>query len=187
MDGYEDTGSYRRNITYDISMEQIVAIINQSQRCEQFIKYECLRAGLWFDHNSNADSWWVSRHGEKMSYWGGAEPGSKSCACGMTNTCISQSWSKKCNCDQNEDFWAGDSGYLVDKSTLPVTELRFADTGGLNEGDEIGYHNSWKAAMLGLVNFVINYFTLFTHIVIPTYLSTIMMQNHSRNNTCYFK
>ena len=149
MDGYEDAGNYSRKIKYDIRMEQIIAIINQSQRCEQFIKYECLRAGLWFDHNSYTDSWWVSRDGGKMSYWGGADPGSKSCACRMTNTCISQSESKVCNCDQNEDFWTEDSGYLMDKSTLPVTELRFGDTGTTRGLNEIGYHTLGKLQCWG--------------------------------------
>ncbi len=41
VSGYEDQGSYQRNVTYDISMEQIVAIMNQSKNCEQFTKYEC--------------------------------------------------------------------------------------------------------------------------------------------------
>ena len=146
MDGYEDAGSYSRKIKYDISMEQIVAIINKSRRCEQFIKYECHMTGLKF-HKPTA--WWVSRDGVAMTYWGGAEPGSNNCSCGMTSTCISQSETKKCNCDQNEDLWTGDSGYLADKSTLPVSELRFGDTGKLNEYNEIGYHTLGKLQCWG--------------------------------------
>ena len=130
-------------------MEQIVAIINQSQRCEQFIKYECLRAGLWFVNKSHSKSWWMSRDGNKMFYWGGAEPGSNNCTCGMENTCINQSLTKRCNCDQNEDFWAEDSGYLMDKSTLPVTELRFGDTGIVRRLNEIGYHTLGKLQCWG--------------------------------------
>ena len=103
------------------------------------MKYECLRAGLWFDYQSYVHSRWVSRDGGKMSYWGGAEPGSKSCACGMTNTCISQSESKVCNCDQNEDFWTEESGYLTDRSTVPAGELRFSDTGTRQGENKIGY------------------------------------------------
>ena len=146
MDGYEDPGSYSRKIKYDISMEQIVAIINQSQRCEQFIKYECRDSELGFH---TPISWWVSRGGADMFYWGGAEPGSKKCSCGMTNTCISQSMTKRCNCDQREFFWTQDSGYLVDKSTLPVSELRFGDTGAKSGKNEIGYHTLGKLECWG--------------------------------------
>ena len=148
MDGYEDPGSYSRKIKYDINMEQIVAIINQSQRCEQFIKYECHMSGLYL---TTPHAWWVSRDGAAMYYWGGAEPGSRNCACGMTNTCISQSETEKCNCDQNIDIWTEDSGYLIDKSTLPVNELRLGDTAKTvtNGDDEIGYHTLGKLQCWG--------------------------------------
>ena len=42
----------------------------------------------------------------------------------MTNSCPG-GW--KCNCDQNDETWRGDSGYLTDKNTLPVSEMRFGD------------------------------------------------------------
>ena len=32
-------------------------------------------------------AWWVSRDSTKMTYWGGASPGSGKCACGMNNSC----------------------------------------------------------------------------------------------------
>ena len=127
-------------------MEHIVAIINKSQRCEQFIKYECKDAMLMFDYQTTTKSWWVSRDGAAMFYWGGAEPGSKNCSCGMSNTCISQSLTKRCNCDNYESFWTEDSGYLTDKSTLPVSELRFGDTGMYNE---VGYHTLGKLQCWG--------------------------------------
>ena len=113
-------------------MEQVIAVIEGSQQCEQFIKYECFNAGLWFDYSY---SWWVSRDGAKMTYWGGAPPSSLKCKCGITDNCIVQDTG--CNCDQNDSIWAEDSGDLTDKDTLPVTELRLGDTGA---NDEIGYH-----------------------------------------------
>jgi hypothetical protein len=33
--------TYQRSVTYEINMEKIVAIINTSKYCEQFIKYDC--------------------------------------------------------------------------------------------------------------------------------------------------
>ena len=130
--GYESPGSYKKKIKYDISMEQIVAIMKHSKNCEQLIKYECYESVLLH----NGCGWWVSRQGSKMNYWGGAAVNSGKCACGMTNSC---SGGGKCNCDKNDRVWHEDSGYLTDKNTLPVTELRFGDTGDSLYG-ESGYH-----------------------------------------------
>ena len=104
-------------------MDQIVAIIKQSKNCEQFVKYKCHNAVFWF---SGPTSWWVSRDGSQMTYWGGAKPNSGKCACGMNNSCLDKS--QTCNCDQNINVWTEDSGYLTDKNTLPVTEVRYGDT-----------------------------------------------------------
>jgi hypothetical protein len=61
VNGYEAPGSYKRKIKYDISMEQIVAIMKQSKNCEQFIKYECYHTVLLYTTKSYG--WWVSRQG----------------------------------------------------------------------------------------------------------------------------
>ena len=123
-------------------MEQIVAIIKQSKNCEQFVKYKCYNAGFWF--SGKPDSWWVSRDGSQMTYWGGAKPNRGKCACGMTNSCLDTS--KGCNCDQNSNIWTEDTGYLTDKNALPVIELRFGDTGATvgSNYNEIGYHTIGK-------------------------------------------
>ena len=78
-----------------------------------------------------------------MNYWGGAAVGSGKCACGMTNSCAGGG---NCNCDKNDNVWREDSGYLTDKNTLPVTELRFGDTG---ESYELGYHTLGKLRSWG--------------------------------------
>ncbi len=136
--GYKAPGSYKRKITYDISMEQIVAIMRQSKNCEQFIKYECYHSVLLY--TTTPRGWWVSSQGSKMNYWGGAAVNSEKCACGMTNSCAGGG---KCNCDKNDYAWREDSGYLTDKNTLPVTELRFGDTSNPPYG-ETGYHTLGK-------------------------------------------
>ncbi|XP_028393440.1 neurexin-4-like [Dendronephthya gigantea] len=144
MDGYDGKGSYTRTIKYGISIEQIVAIMNQSINCEQFIKYECYHSMLLKD----STGWWVSRQGTNMTYWGGAAVHSGNCSCGMTNSCAGK---KKCNCDKNDKTWREDSGYLTDKNTLPVTGLRFGDTGErLSNGErEHGYHTLGKLRCWG--------------------------------------
>jgi hypothetical protein len=48
VNGYESPESYRRKIKYNIDMRQIAEIISRSQKCEQFVKYECLNAGFGF-------------------------------------------------------------------------------------------------------------------------------------------
>ena len=120
-------------------MDQIVAIIQHSKNCEQFVKYKCLNAGFVF---TTPYSWWVARNGTRMTYWGGAKPNSGKCACGMTNSCLDTS--KGCNCDQNNNVWTEDSGLLTDKNALPVTELRFGDTSQANGNNEIGNHTIGK-------------------------------------------
>ena len=139
--GYESAGSYKRKINYDISMEQIVAIMKQSKNCEQFIKYECYHSSF------STYSWWVSRQGSRMNYWGGAAVNSGKCACGMTNSCAG---GRKCNCDKNDEAWREDSGYLTDKNTLPVTELRHGDTTTYHGSvGESGYHTLGKLKCWG--------------------------------------
>ena len=136
--GYGGPGSYKRKINYDISMEQIVAIMKHSKNCEQLIKYECYLSRLF----RGGEGWWVSRQGWRMNYWGGSAINSGKCACGMTNSCAG---GEKCNCDKDDGIWRQDSGYLTDKNTLPVTELRLGDTGG----SEKGYHTLGKLQCWG--------------------------------------
>ncbi|CAB3998485.1 Hypothetical predicted protein [Paramuricea clavata] len=140
--GCENPGSYKRKIKYDIPLEQIFAIIKESSICEQYIKYECYHSRLL----EKPFGWWVSRQGSQMNYWGGAAVNSGKCACaGMTDSCAG---GKECNCDKNDGTWREDSGYLTDKNTLPVTELRFGDTGHPDVGEE-GYHTLGKLRCWG--------------------------------------
>ena len=138
--GYEASGSYKRTIKYKISVEQIVAIMNESKSCEQFIKFKCYGVRLF----RKSSGWWVSRQGSRMNYWGGAAVDSRKCACGMTNSCAG---GRNCNCDKNDRRWREDSGYLTDKNTLPVTELRFGDTG--KPSFEKGHHTLGKLRCWG--------------------------------------
>ena len=138
VDGYEDKGSYSRDINYTgASLSQLARLTIVSLRCEQFFKYECHHSVFWYE--ADPHGWWVSRDSTKMTYWGGASPGSAKCACGMNNSCANPN--KGCNCDANDDVWREDSGLLTDKTKLPVKQLRFGDTGGSHEK---GYHTLGK-------------------------------------------
>jgi len=57
----------------------------------------------------------------------------------MTNSCAEPN--KACNCSRNDYVWPEDSGILTDKSTLPVKELRFGDTGEYSGVVEKGFHS----------------------------------------------
>ena len=144
VDGYGSAGSYSRDVSYNgVGKAQLVSLTGVSQKCEQFIKYECYDSRLLY--HGNPYGWWVSRNGQKMMYWGGATPGSGSCACGMTNSCATSGY--KCNCDTNDYNWREDSGLLTDKTTLPVSQLRFGDS---NSWDK-GYHTLGKLKCYGTV------------------------------------
>ena len=133
VNGYDAPSSYSRDISYNISMAQIIALLNLSHNCEQFIKYEC-RGSVILLYDNLLYASWVSRDGVKMKYWGGASPGSGKCACGMTKTCHSPG--RFCNCHSNDNVWRFDEGYLTDRNVLPVSKLYFGDTGA----GEAGYN-----------------------------------------------
>ena len=118
--GYEKRGEYFVDIHYrSASISQLKAL---SDYCQQFIKYECFHARLI----EGGYSWWVSRDGQKMTYWGGENLSTGGCTCGLTGSCADDE-SLKCNCDKNDENWREDSGFLTIKSHLPVKQLRFGD------------------------------------------------------------
>lgn len=73
------------------------------------------------------NSWWVSRHNQRMDYWGGALPGSRKCECGVLGSCVDPT--KWCNCDSGLESWLEDGGDITEKEYLPVKQLHFGDTG----------------------------------------------------------
>ena len=140
--GCEDPGCYSRDIHYTgASLSQLASLTRVSSQCEQFIKYTCYGSMIF----RSGFAWWVSRDSAKMTYWGGATPGSGKCACGMTNSCARSSYG--CNCDKNDQVTREDSGLLTDKTKLPVKQLRFGDTGGLTE---FGFHTLGKLKCFGI-------------------------------------
>ena len=142
VSGCDPSGCYSRDIHYTgASLSQLASLTRVSSHCEQFIKYECYNSAIF---RWGGMAWWVSRDSTKMTYWGGASPGSSKCACGMTNSCADSSYG--CNCDRNDNVWREDSGLLTDKTKLPVKQLRFGD---VNTGEE-GYHTLGKLKCFGI-------------------------------------
>ncbi|KAL0832456.1 hypothetical protein ABMA28_000688 [Loxostege sticticalis] len=136
VDGYQEPGSFRQDIVYDASRAQLEALLNRSHSCSQRLEYMCRHSRLL---NSPSDegsfhpyAWWVSRTGQRMDYWAGAPPGSRMCRCGVLGSCVDNT--KWCNCDAehthlNQNEFQSDGGDITEKEFLPVTKLRFGDTG----------------------------------------------------------
>ncbi|CAH0552688.1 unnamed protein product [Brassicogethes aeneus] len=131
VDGFQEPGSFQQDIHYEADDDQIGALINRSSTCRQHIQYACKNARLLNSPSEEGNfrpfSWWVSRHNQKMDYWGGALPGSRKCECGILGTCKDPT--KWCNCDSVRDEWQVDMGFIQEKENLPVKQLRFGDTG----------------------------------------------------------
>ena len=124
-DGIMKGSDYLHEITYSIGMEQIEQLIRKSSKCRQHVRFHCFFSKLLNSPNGPPHASWLSRDSERQNYWGGAEPGSEKCACGMYDPPTCKSPSKVCNCDNKARIWQVDEGYLTDKNTLPVTALEF--------------------------------------------------------------
>ena len=147
VDKYVRPGSYSRDVHYSgASFTQLASLIKQSSHCEQFIKYECIASKLL--NNGQPYGWWKSRDGSDMTYWGGVTSGDFKCACGLNNSCADPSYG--CNCDKNDHVLREDSGLLTNRSHLPVSQLRFGDTGEFS-GGQLGYHTLGKLRCYGMM------------------------------------
>ncbi|KAK1173943.1 versican core protein-like isoform X1, partial [Acipenser oxyrinchus oxyrinchus] len=116
----EEAGCYSRHIIYNqASIDQLRALTEVSESCEQFVRLDCrhicfIQSGLEL---VGLLEW------TKYVSLGRAEINSSSCACGMTGICIFG----LCNCDSSDHIWRTDEGYLWVKSLLPVKSVYFGD------------------------------------------------------------
>ncbi|KAM6900735.1 contactin-associated protein-like 2a [Xenentodon cancila] len=114
-------------VNYSASMDQVSAITTSAEYCEQQIAYSCRMSRLL---NTPGDgtpyTWWVGRGSEKHFYWGGSGPGIQKCACGIDRNCTDPKYD--CNCDADAKQWREDSGLLIYKEHLPVSQVAVGDT-----------------------------------------------------------
>uniref|UniRef100_A0A3B4WS01 Contactin-associated protein-like 4 n=1 Tax=Seriola lalandi dorsalis TaxID=1841481 RepID=A0A3B4WS01_SERLL len=139
---------------YSSQEEQLLAITSQSQHCEQELSYHCRKSRLLNTPEGSPFSWWLGGpgSGRLQTYWGGAQPGSQQCACGLQGDCVDPQ--HYCNCDADRMEWAEDSGLLTHKESLPVRSLVLGDI--QRPGSEAAYKvgpfrchgdkNFWNAA-----------------------------------------
>ncbi|XP_068175135.1 contactin-associated protein-like 4 [Antennarius striatus] len=149
-----DTNPHLVYFDYASGAEQLAAIISQSEHCEQELSYYCRKSRLLNTPEGAPYSWWVGGlgPGQAQTYWGGAQPASGQCACGLQDNCLDPKY--YCNCDADYDQWANDSGLLTHKETLPVRSLVLGDI--QRPGSEAAYrvgplrchgdNNLWNAA-----------------------------------------
>ncbi|XP_072014467.1 uncharacterized protein [Amphiura filiformis] len=129
--GFEDAGEFRIPVTYEggASIQQISNVADISRNCSQYLRVDCHHITMWWKD----DPWgyWVSRDGSMMPNWG-SPTGTRGCECSLDQSCDDPEH-QTCNCDANDEEWRKDDGDVTDKATLPVTELRFGDTGSDKE------------------------------------------------------
>ncbi|XP_068196207.1 contactin-associated protein-like 4 isoform X1 [Antennarius striatus] len=142
------------HLNYSAEDEQLLATISQSDYCEQELAYHCRKSRLLNTPEGSPFSWWLGGPGTGgvQTYWGGAQPGSQQCACGLRGDCVDPQ--HYCNCDADRLEWAEDSGLLIHKESLPVRSLVLGDI--QRPGSEAAYRvgslrchgdkNFWNAA-----------------------------------------
>uniref|UniRef100_A0A4W6C9I6 Contactin associated protein like 3 n=1 Tax=Lates calcarifer TaxID=8187 RepID=A0A4W6C9I6_LATCA len=115
------------HFAYSTEEQQLSAAISQSEHCEQELFYHCRKSRLLNTPEGTPFSWWLGGPGSGriQTYWGGAQPGSQQCACGLQGDCVDPQ--HYCNCDADRTEWAEDSGLLVHKESLPVRSLVLGD------------------------------------------------------------
>ncbi|XP_044032587.1 contactin-associated protein-like 2a isoform X3 [Siniperca chuatsi] len=151
------TGSSREKrtvlqVNYSASMDQVTAITTSAEYCEQQIAYSCRMSRLLNTPDGTPYTWWVGRGSEKHFYWGGSGPGIQKCACGIDRNCTDPKYD--CNCDADHKQWREDSGLLVYKEHLPVSQVAVGDTNRPSSEAKLtvgplrcqGDENYWNAA-----------------------------------------
>ncbi|XP_019957931.2 contactin-associated protein-like 4 isoform X1 [Paralichthys olivaceus] len=149
-----DENQHLVHFDYSSHEEQLSAVISQSQHCEQELSYHCRKSRLLNTPEGSPFSWWLGGPGSGLlqAYWGGAQPGSQQCACGLQGDCVDPQ--HYCNCDADRLEWAEDSGLITHKESLPVRSLALGDI--QRAGSEAAYRvgplrcqgdkNFWNAA-----------------------------------------
>ncbi|KAM5260278.1 contactin-associated protein-like 3 isoform 3-T3 [Hipposideros larvatus] len=112
---------------YRASMDQLQAITNRANRCQQELAFHCKKLRLSPHHDGTPVSWWVGRTNETHTYWGGSLPDAQKCTCGLEGNCIDSQY--YCNCDADRNEWTSDTVILSCKEHLPVTRVVMTDAG----------------------------------------------------------
>uniref|UniRef100_A0A5F8GBP9 Contactin associated protein 1 n=1 Tax=Monodelphis domestica TaxID=13616 RepID=A0A5F8GBP9_MONDO len=135
---------------WNASWEEVSALANASQHCEQWLEFSCYNSRLLNTAGGYPFSFWIGRNEEQHFYWGGSQPGIQRCACGLDKSCVDPTL--YCNCDADEPQWRTDKGLLTFVDHLPVTQVVVGDTNRSNSEAQFflkplrcyGDRNSWN-------------------------------------------
>ncbi|XP_031235940.1 contactin-associated protein-like 5 isoform X5 [Mastomys coucha] len=133
VQGSSPENPYSMTLNYGASIEQLEALIDGSEHCEQEVIYHCRRSRLLNTPDGAPFTWWIGRSDEKHPYWGGSVPRVQQvqqCGCGLEKSCLDNR--HFCNCDADIDEWANDTGLFSFKDHLPVTQIIIMDTNRTN-------------------------------------------------------
>ncbi|XP_071978133.1 contactin-associated protein-like 5 [Engystomops pustulosus] len=130
--------AYSMSFNYSAGADQLEAVINSAEYCEQEVAYYCKHSRLLNSPNGSPFTWWMGRGNEKRTYWGGSLPGQ--CTCGFEESCIDMR--HYCNCDADRSDWTSDIGFLTFKEHLPVSQIVITDT------NRSGSEAAWKVGPL---------------------------------------
>ncbi|XP_037653106.1 contactin-associated protein-like 3 [Choloepus didactylus] len=112
---------------YTASLDQLQAIINHAEHCQQELAFHCKKSRLSTHVDGTPLSWWLGGTNETHTYWGGSLPDAQKCTCGLEGTCTESRY--YCNCDADRSEWTSDTIVLSRKEHLPVTQVVMTDTG----------------------------------------------------------
>ncbi|XP_052056981.1 contactin-associated protein like 5-2 isoform X2 [Apodemus sylvaticus] len=108
---------YAMALNYGGSLEQLKALIDSSEHCEQEVTYYCRRSHMLNTPDGAPFTWWIGRSNERHPYWGDSVPGAQQCRCGLEETCLEM---------------INDTSLLSYKDHLPVTQIIISDTNRSN-------------------------------------------------------
>ncbi|CAH1773844.1 unnamed protein product [Owenia fusiformis] len=143
VQGYEGPGEYEQDLDYGLEMSDVIALVDRSEYCRQYVKWECYNAAITSPYDvESKNTFWSNRKNIQKYYWGGADVDSKACACYMNESCARSTELPDppptvCNCDANDNVWRSDEGYIEHKKDLPVHTIFAGETGELPEKGNI--------------------------------------------------
>ncbi|CAH1785235.1 unnamed protein product [Owenia fusiformis] len=150
---------------FSASLDRLIELIGASRSCQQYVRYECYNSGMDFTR-------WMTHDDRLMSHWGGsfratvtklknytmrqtitpetpneatnitteAPTDLTTCGCFLRRNCVN---GKLCNCNNFDNRWYVDDGYLFSETTpavaidLPIKEVSF---GSFPWSDSIGHY-----------------------------------------------
>uniref|UniRef100_A0A8C9SE52 Contactin associated protein 1 n=1 Tax=Scleropages formosus TaxID=113540 RepID=A0A8C9SE52_SCLFO len=117
---------YLASVEYcNASWDEVTALANVSEYCEQWIEFACYKSRLLNSPSGRPYSYWIGRHGESQVYWGGSFPGVQRCACAINSTCVDPRFF--CNCDADYRRYS-DKGWLNYRDHMPIRRIVVGDT-----------------------------------------------------------